>query len=1390
MPELPEVTQEFDANTAPYVAAIEQAIAQTKKFVDEIMEAATAIELLKEQLDSIPREVTIAVHYVQTGDAPTGANAQFNSAGMSQAAAANDAMAASASHASSAMNQEAESMTLLDAITTLLKGNEGQLTEEMLAAEAAGHAWNDYLDEAAPLEEEAQEALTNLLSEYNRFPNAVTAAEAAEREFAESLNAAYQEFGNVGEQAGALMSKMGLWSGLQKEYAASMDEVVASMEALDAVMAKTGGVMDSADASMVKAGATMLAVAEAEKALDDDAAIAHIQELGATSTAAGLTIAAFGKNLTSMAEGIDEVGSSSSRGYGYLSLLNKELTLFAGFFGDTHMIGSIQLWHVALDVAFESVVALTEAAIALAPALLAMAPAADDIATHLKSIQTVNDALGSNIPPLTGKFQALAKAMAPQVLELYGGALNLINQNGTTMNSVVAQVVTGFDDWIAKLDLFMSTSKDSGAIMKDGVEVLHQFETAMDNLGVAFHNFMAADPGTVHYLLDLFDDFTKLIEIVSEIPAPILEAGLALHSFLIYGGLLVTVLAKLVSPLLSLVSFGTRVAASLGLMGDAAKDAAASLKLMTAEEAEAAEGGGLSKIFAATGVTAAMQAWVASIKTAGSEANGVFSTIAAGAKAALSGIKSALVALASSPWTWAIAGAAAIALMAYQSTQASAAIKSFINNMNSGLADEKASTAILQIVTDLGQLNAKLANTSATTEYAAGWNNLGHTMTSVSMDGRASVTDFTKAVSDLGSGNGMSALKEFASGFKAAFVPGSGASIQAANDIKALTQEMETLEGKEKNLFTEAGNLTQSGYTYAASLGLMDQAGVKAGDSLALMAQKVNNLITGYKNMGEQGGALTSAVNAVTLSAEQQQSQIQQLNSAWDSFISLVTGSTTAFAGFEQQMSVIKDATTGLGSGLEESNGQAKTLVKGLDDTGTAAKGTSVSMSGLSSNSIQLQQSFAQGVTSGNALLDTLRSQVSVSGLGAKGYQDMTQATKDVVAQLLPMAEGNKAALASVSALAQEAGGPATTSYTALAKWVGNTKDAESNLSSIQQALTVSSAQLATDVQNLAQAINTQLNTSMAAAILQSDGGQSAFNNFATAIKNSHGDTDLMTASAQKVANMLIQVTGNTTTAKSEFETFAAQMGLSKQKADQLWDSLKNLKSESPIDEAINVTGSGSYSIAASYTGPSGLAPGTMARAGAGDGAASGMFVNQGTSSKADDVLVRVSKGELIVPANMVSSGAVDHLRGAIPGFAGGGTIGDIASLGPWANTQVQGTVKQIDEAVAQAVMQLVSQIKSAADATAAANKSVVTSAGLFDTGGWLPKGVSMAMNNTGQPEKVLGPNGVNDSGVVHTHVYMDGNKIAECIQPKLVAYNGRYTLRNSGKATGIWKPT
>lgn len=55
--------------------------------------------------------------------------------------------------------------------------------------------------------------------------------------------------------------------------------------------------------------------------------------------------------------------------------------------------------------------------------------------------------------------------------------------------------------------------------------------------------------------------------------------------------------------------------------------------------------------------------------------------------------------------------------------------------------------------------------------------------------------------------------------------------------------------------------------------------------------------------------------------------------------------------------------------------------------------------------------------------------------------------------------------------------------------------------------------------------------------------------------------------------------------------------------------------------------------------------------------AAAGMLVTGGTPGR-DSVLIRAMPGEVVVPTAMVNAGAVDHLRGKLPGFAAGGLAG------------------------------------------------------------------------------------------------------------------------------------
>lgn len=85
--------------------------------------------------------------------------------------------------------------------------------------------------------------------------------------------------------------------------------------------------------------------------------------------------------------------------------------------------------------------------------------------------------------------------------------------------------------------------------------------------------------------------------------------------------------------------------------------------------------------------------------------------------------------------------------------------------------------------------------------------------------------------------------------------------------------------------------------------------------------------------------------------------------------------------------------------------------------------------------------------------------------------------------------------------------------------------------------------------------------------------------------------------------------------------------------------------------------------------------------------AAAGMYVAMGTGPTADDVLIRASKGELVVPANMVKAGAVDHLRGMIPGFASGGGIGPLAGETTGFHTRFEAAVTAAMERAMTAAM-------------------------------------------------------------------------------------------------------
>jgi hypothetical protein len=137
-----------------------------------------------------------------------------------------------------------------------------------------------------------------------------------------------------------------------------------------------------------------------------------------------------------------------------------------------------------------------------------------------------------------------------------------------------------------------------------------------------------------------------------------------------------------------------------------------------------------------------------------------------------------------------------------------------------------------------------------------------------------------------------------------------------------------------------------------------------------------------------------------------------------------------------------------------------------------------------------------------------------------------------------------------------------------------------------------------------------------------------------------------------------------------------------RQEVDLLREALAKLGKEKLINTVVHVTGNGSWA----YSQGQGIkVAGNNPR-----GFATGGLIRQGSGPTADNVLARVSRGELIVPANLVRSGLADNLRGLIPGFKTGGLIprytGDVGGMPSWTNNNFAATVNDITSSLASAM--------------------------------------------------------------------------------------------------------
>jgi hypothetical protein len=170
---------------------------------------------------------------------------------------------------------------------------------------------------------------------------------------------------------------------------------------------------------------------------------------------------------------------------------------------------------------------------------------------------------------------------------------------------------------------------------------------------------------------------------------------------------------------------------------------------------------------------------------------------------------------------------------------------------------------------------------------------------------------------------------------------------------------------------------------------------------------------------------------------------------------------------------------------------------------------------------------------------------------------------------------------------------------------------------------------------------------------------------------------------------------------------------------DDLIDIIKKIPPTEKV--AVSVSGHGTWSV----TGPGISGPlGTKLPFGELPSAA-GRYVTGGIPGQ-DSVLLRAMPGEVVVPTAMVNAGAVDHLRGSIPGFAAGGLVSysgnAVSGVSSSVSTNYPANVTIDSEALANAItagtaISLPGGDLSAHGGSAAANQAVARA--LLPLFGW-----------------------------------------------------------------------
>jgi hypothetical protein len=494
---------------------------------------------------------------------------------------------------------------------------------------------------------------------------------------------------------------------------------------------------------------------------------------------------------------------------------------------------------------------------------------------------------------------------------------------------------------------------------------------------------------------------------------------------------------------------------------------------------------------------------------------------------------------------------------------------------------------------------------------------------------------------------------------------------QQKGQIQANTAALQQYADQSATAALRLNSLGKSYGDTASLLQLFNLAGVKQGDiatanaqAWALDQQKLLATAAAYGFIGQQAGTLGNQLDTLNISTGTTAQAVQTLTSAEQNWLGIITGGEAAFTAFIQGNQTLADTLKNGANSATNFTVKVGGLKQKYDATGAAMNGTSQA-------ALAVRQAFTSQITAAGTLYGSLQMLAAASGNTAASQQHLNQAGRDIIATLLPFAKGSAHATTSLYGLAQVAGYRGANSFAALAKWVGNAKNATADLDKQQQALARTAAELSKAARNLGNALVQDVTQSQAQAILSSSRFNAIQNNLINTLGKTHGKlTGLATTLAGQYYQAMVSAGIGTDQAKAMTDALLQKLGVApgalaavnaqldqlQQKADAAAAAIQALTAQTytvRIQEMISIPGTVQGPI------PGVSAPGLFPHH------AAGAYIVRGSGPSGQDSTLRaLAPGELVIPTSHAPAFKDMAKRAGVPGLQGGGSVSSLRTTG------------------------------------------------------------------------------------------------------------------------------